>query len=60
MSQALEAVVSDEDNHYPQQLKSSLYGIHTTFCFFPQILAVVQNTLNDQVQILFENQFQNA
>lgn len=60
MSQTFEAVVSKRDSPYPQQLKSSLYGFHTTFCFFPQVPAVVQNTSNYQMQILFENQFQDA
>lgn len=54
MSQTFEAVVSDGDK------KSSLYGIYTTFCFLPQTPVFVQNTLNDKMQILFENQFGNA
>lgn len=58
MSQAFEAVVSSSDHHsYPWGFESSLYDIHTTFCFFPQMPAVVQNTLNYQMQILSGNQF---
>ena len=58
MSQTFEAVVSDGDHQYPQ-LKSSLYGIHTTFCFFPQTPAFVQNTLNVKMHILFENHWES-
>lgn len=38
---------------------SSLYGIHTTFCFFPQTPVFVQNTLNVKMHILFENHWES-